>query len=164
MNDNGFGLRIRQLVSLTGSTVKVVVEERFPGGRLVGGKYNPATHTITLFRDCIREQCIQLFGTENVLDQYAAIILAHELGHAQDPQLAQLAEQLASPVASKREQRKIALKIEKNAWNFACALFPEWKQSALCQEIAYQSLADYYKAMAPDFAEARSTQKQPASA
>lgn len=164
LRDKGIELRIRQLLTMSGSSVKVVFENRFPGGRLVGGKYQPAAHTITLYRECIRNQCIQLFGTEDYLADYAAVIFAHELGHAEDPQLEQLAELLYTENLSKGEKRKIALRIEQNAWHFASKLFKEWKQAALFQEIVFQSLTSYYRAMMPDFSASSGTKKQPESA
>jgi hypothetical protein len=164
LNDEGFELWIRELLDRSGSTVKVVLEDLFPGGRLVGGKYNPVNHTITLYRETIRQQCMQLFGTEDHYVIYAAVVFAHELGHSEDRQLSQLSELLDSPLLNMREKETIALKIEKNAWVFAAKLFPEWKQAAFLQEIVYQSLTPYYKAITTHFARSRHTKKQPATA
>jgi hypothetical protein len=160
----GFQQQIRELLDLSGSTVQVVVQDRFPGGRLVGGKYNMITHTVTLYRESIREQCLQLFGTEDRFEMYAAAVFAHELGHSEDRQLSQLSELLDSRELSKREKTTIALKIEKTAWMFAAQLFSEWKQAAFLQEIVYQSLTPYYTAITPSFAAAPRTNKQPATA
>ncbi|WP_246042146.1 hypothetical protein [Cohnella pontilimi] len=155
---------IREWLRISGSTVKVVVKDRFPGGRLVGGKYHPATHTVTLYQECIREQCLQLFGTEAYFEEYAAIVFAHELGHAEDRQLDQLTELLESRLLTGSEKQTIALKIEKNAWAYAAKLFSDWKQAAFLQQIVYQSLEPYYTAISKQSAAARRKNKQPATA
>jgi hypothetical protein len=164
LKDEGLELRIREMLRLSGSTVKVVIKDRFPGGRLVGGKYHPVTHTITLYRESIREQCRQLFGTEAYFDVYAAMVFAHELGHSEDRQLAQLTELLDTPKLTKQEKKTVALKIETNAWVFAAKLFSEWKQAAFLQEIVYQSLTPYYTAIGKLSAATRRKMKQPATA
>jgi hypothetical protein len=160
-----FEIRIRRLLGRSNSSANVVFETYFPGRRLVGGKYNPSSHTITLYRDTIREQCLQMFGTERYTDVYAAVIFAHELGHAEDHQLADLSAKLDEERLGRREKNKIALKIEQNAWDFACRLLLDWEYAAVLQEIIYQSLEPYYRAVASSYrAAVKPANQQPATA
>lgn len=162
MSPNALENVIYRLLDLSGSTAKVVFKNRFPGRRLVGGKYNPVTHTITLYRETIREQCLQMFGTDRYASAFAAIIFAHEAGHAMDPHLQELSDMLDNKELSKWGKSRIALRIEQNAWQFAAKLLSEGPYRALLQEISYQSLEPYYKALVPALRPA--ARKKPASA
>ena len=134
--------RIRQLLMRSGSTVNVILESRFPGRRMVGGKYTMGSHTVTLYLDVIKEQCMQLFGSLDGLEAYTAIVFAHELGHAEDEQLSSLAAQLDAEL-TEAERAAVALRIEENAWQFAAKLLNESEQ-ALFPEVVYYSLKPYH--------------------
>ncbi|WP_249716657.1 hypothetical protein [Paenibacillus sp. J31TS4] len=117
------------------------MEPRFPDGRLVGGKYHMATHTVYLYKEPLQQQCFQLFGSTDRLADYIELVLAHELGHAQDTELSRLSDLLDEELPE-RERRMIQLEIEENAWRYAEALLPEmdpWFKSAIIDE----SLAAY---------------------
>ncbi|WP_123041971.1 hypothetical protein [Cohnella candidum] len=141
-----FEERIGCWLARSGSAASVVVEERFPGRRLVGGKYNPVSHQVTLYRETIREQCLQLFGTDAYAEAFGVVILSHELGHAEDPDLQELSERLERDRLPAREKKSLALRIERNAWKYAYNLLTDSPYAALLQEISYHSLMPYYRA------------------
>ncbi|WP_243633364.1 metallopeptidase family protein [Paenibacillus xerothermodurans] len=138
------------VLPLSGSQVEVSVQRRFPGKRLVGGKYQPASHKVTLYQEPIKQQCRQLFGSLDRLEDYIAVVFAHELGHAEDPQLEQLSRLLDGDLMVK-ERNAIALQIEENAWAFAEA----WLTGidpAFIRLIIDESLAAYRLAVQSDIA------------
>jgi hypothetical protein len=106
------------------SDVYIKLENSFPGNRIVGGKYSLTTHTVTLYLEEIRQQCLQLFSTLDYLDDYLKVVFAHELGHAEDMELDYLSHKL-STCSEERDRIEIALKIEENAWDYARRLTPE---------------------------------------
>lgn len=127
-----------------------MLEDRFPGNRLVGGKYVMTAHRVHLYKQEIREQCRQLFGSLELLEQYIQVVLAHELGHAQDPHLDALSSRLEGRLPV-RERAAIALEIEENAWRYAAALLPEI-DPAWMDIIVGESLAAYREALRPESA------------
>lgn len=139
---------IRGLLASAGSGTKVAIEERFPGGRMVGGKYSPSSDTITLYVETIRAQCALLFGSEDAADEYALIVFAHELGHAQDGELAELSARLDDPSLAPEERARVALRIEENAWRYASAVVPESREG-LYEAIVERSLSAYREAVRP---------------
>ncbi|MCF2944740.1 hypothetical protein [Paenibacillus tarimensis] len=110
--------RITALIKLSGSSVRLNVENYFPDNRNVGGKYKMSDHSITLYLKEIEEQCSSLLGSLEQLDEYITIIFAHELGHAEDHELTELSDRLDSAF-SEMEHNLIALRIEENAWRYA---------------------------------------------
>ncbi|GAE06700.1 hypothetical protein JCM10914_2873 [Paenibacillus sp. JCM 10914] len=94
------------------------MEPYFPGGRLIGGKYAMNSHSVTMYTEVIRQQCLQLFGTLEVEHAYYAVVFAHELGHSVDFTLTDLCDRLDDS-ADEGDQKQIALQIEENAWNNA---------------------------------------------
>ncbi|WP_026692613.1 hypothetical protein [Peribacillus kribbensis] len=106
-----------ELLTRSGLNVPVSLENRFPNGRLVGGKYNLGTRSITMYLDTVKEQCQLLFGSISHYLNYYAIVLAHELGHATDESLAAIADLLA--VANEAESRKLLRMAEEKAWEAA---------------------------------------------
>ncbi|WLR51290.1 hypothetical protein LC040_19470 [Bacillus tianshenii] len=135
---------VHLILQRSGSTANVILEKHFPGKKLAGGKYNIGTHTITLYIEDIKEQCVRLFSSLDRFPEYFAIVFAHELGHAEDSQLEALADQL--DVVSDLERKKIALQIEENAWNFAQKLLRE-ADEAFMNEIIDHSLRAYREAI-----------------
>ncbi len=99
-------------------TLILNIEDRFPGARCVGGKYSPASHTVTLYKEDIAIQCERLLGDCSRLKEYEWIILAHETGHAMDQELPALSKRL-----SKEKSVDILAQIELNAWRNAEELF-----------------------------------------
>ncbi|WP_338113000.1 hypothetical protein [Paenibacillus artemisiicola] len=136
---------IEGLIAKSGSRAAVAVEDRFPGGRLIGGKYAMRSHAVTLYRGVIAEQCMQLFGSAERLREYAAVILAHELGHAEDGELPALVDALERGT-TERERLETALRIEENAWRYAEALLPE-RDGAFFGAIVAESLRPYREAL-----------------
>ncbi|WP_238996675.1 hypothetical protein [Paenibacillus pinistramenti] len=134
----------------SGSTVKLKLKSRFPGGRNVGGKYTMNDHSVTLYLEEIRIQAVNIFGSAEYTDEVLKIIAAHELGHAQDPELELLSERL-DECPSDREFNLIALQIEENAWNFARTILPE-VESGLLDTMIYFSLKAYRDAVAEGIA------------
>lgn len=128
-------------MALSRSKVQVIIEPRFHDNRLVGGKYHLGSHTVFLYKEEIIRQCCRLFGSSSRLREYIAVILAHELGHAQDPELLQLADALDEPLTP-REEAEIRLRIEENAWAYALSLLSETDTSFL-DSIMEESLFSY---------------------
>lgn len=108
---------------------------------MVGGKYHLASHTVFLYKEEIVRQCCELFGSSCRLKEYIAVILAHELGHAQDPELEQLAAALDGPLTG-RQEAEIRLRIEENAWAYAVSLLTE-ADSSFLHIIMDESLFSY---------------------
>lgn len=99
------------------------------------------THTVYLYQAQIEQQCLRLFGSLDGLEHYAMAVCAHELGHAEDGELAALACKLDEEI-SEREQACIALRIEENAWHYAQQLLPEL-DPAFLHAIMEESLFHY---------------------
>ncbi|SFS46511.1 hypothetical protein [Paenibacillus sp. 453mf] len=105
---------VSELLFRSGSSAAVTIEPYFPGGRLIGGKYTLNSHCITMYTEVIKQQCQQLFGSNERVYDYFKVVLAHELGHAADVYLASLSDELDD--ADDERGRQIALRIEENAW------------------------------------------------
>ncbi len=136
---------VEEILVQSGSLVKVKLEGFFPGDRFVGGKYNFGTHTITLYIEEIKAQCLQVFSSMEHFEDYLAVVFAHEIGHAEDRELAELIlrmEETGNDVLKKR----IALQIEMNAWDFARMLIPQRLHPFMDTIIGY-SLEPYYEAL-----------------
>ncbi|WP_127580370.1 hypothetical protein [Paenibacillus koleovorans] len=125
-----------------GSRVPVRVEASFPEQRLVGGKYHMASHSITLYVETMKQQCFLLFGSLDRLEEYIAVILAHELGHAQDGDLRQLCERLDGDLSDAERDRTL-LQIEVNAWRYARQLLKDFADASTLDTIVMESLAMY---------------------
>lgn len=122
--------------------VTVRLESRFYGGRLVGGKFGMHSRSITMYTGAIEEQCMQMFGSLERVEEYFAIVLAHELGHAADPDLSSLCEQTEDMSLSEGTRMRAALQIEENAWNYALTLLPE-ADKVMVSSIIDESLEAY---------------------
>jgi hypothetical protein len=134
-------LVVRELLERSGSLAKIKLENHFPGNRIAGGKYSMGTHTITLYMEEIMKQCQQLFSSADRFLDYFTVVFAHELGHAEDTELEELANYLDSCI-TEQERCLTALKIEENAWAFAEKLLPDMDK-AFMQKIIYHSLKPY---------------------
>ncbi|GAA0136455.1 hypothetical protein YSY43_32960 [Paenibacillus sp. YSY-4.3] len=139
-----------QLLMQSGSTVSLDVRSRFPGGRNVGGKYSIVNHKVTMYLEEIKKQCLSLFGSLDVFPQVLSIVFAHELGHAEDASLKELSD-LLDASDNELERKRIALRIEENAWDYAKTLIPEEDQSIM-QTVIYYSLKSYRDAIAGEIA------------
>jgi hypothetical protein len=126
------------------------VETHFPDNRLVGGKYHMGTHTVYLYQKEIMEQCRMLFGSLAPLEAYIYVILAHELGHAEDVELVELSNRLDGPLTA-LEQAEIRLRIEENAWRYAESLLSDMDPVFL-RTIIDESLLSYRQAIEPHIA------------
>ncbi|HAQ06895.1 MAG TPA: hypothetical protein DCR24_04985 [Bacillus bacterium] len=136
---------IGKILIQSGSSVNVQLESFFPGDRFAGGKYNFGTHTITLYIEEIKAQCLQIFSSLEHFEDYLAVVFAHELGHAEDSQLAELIDQM--DMCNNEFTRKgIALRIEENAWDYARKLIPQQLIPFMDTIISY-SLQPYYDAL-----------------
>ncbi len=127
----------------SGSKAAIKLERHHPYSRLAGGKYSMSTHTITLYIEEIKEQCIQIFGSLANLDIYIAVVFAHELGHAEDKALGILAERLDA-ATSENERARLSFLIEKRAWKFAEKLL-RGTDRKFTKKIIFQSLRYYYE-------------------
>ncbi|WP_264804142.1 hypothetical protein [Cytobacillus sp. NCCP-133] len=142
MEKEKLDLVVQELIKRSGSLVDIILEGHFPGNRLAGGKYSMGSHSITLYMEEIKNQCYQLFSsTERFLD-YFTVVFAHELGHAEDRELVDLAEKL-DLCKTEQERYQIALRIEENAWSFAEKLLPQMDHDFM-QKIIYHSLKPYW--------------------
>ncbi|AET57850.1 hypothetical protein ACWHAM_08405 [Paenibacillus terrae] len=120
--------------------VTVKLEKRFPGGRLIGGKYAMNAHAITMYTDTIETQCIQMFGSVERVEEYFTVVLAHEIGHAADSELLDLSDAMEQESELGNRQR-FALQIEENAWNYALRLVPEIETSFISTVVDESLLA-----------------------
>lgn len=140
-----------ELLKKSGSEVSVAMKSRFPGGRNVGGKYSISDHTVTMYLGEIKKQCIALFGSLEGYEQMLRIVFAHELGHAEDTELAALSERLDT-CGSELARKQIALQIEENAWDFARRLVPD-TDIQMMDTVIYHSLLAYREAIAQETAQ-----------
>ncbi|PLT31272.1 hypothetical protein [Peribacillus deserti] len=106
-----------ELIIRSGKNIPVQLENRFPDGRLVGGKYHLGTKSITMYIETVKEQCELLFGNVTHYLNYYAIVLAHEIGHALDEGLDQLAERLHD--SDDQLAKQLIRKAEETAWEAA---------------------------------------------
>ncbi|MBT2694926.1 hypothetical protein [Bacillus sp. ISL-55] len=136
---------VETILVQSGSSVQVELEDFFPGDRFAGGKYNFGTHTITLYIEEIKAQCLQLFSSLDQFEDYLAVVFAHEIGHAEDGELAELIQQIEE-TGNDVLKKKVALQIEMNAWDYARMLIPEKLHSFMDTIIGY-SLEPYYEAL-----------------
>ncbi|USK49892.1 hypothetical protein LIT38_25965 [Bacillus sp. CMF12] len=134
-------LVVRELLERSGSLAEIKLESHFPGNRIAGGKYSMGTHTVTLYMEEIKNQCHQLFSSADRFLDYFTVVFAHELGHAEDIELEELANHLDSCI-TEQERCLTSLKIEENAWTFAEKLLPDMDK-AFMQKIIYHSLKPY---------------------
>ncbi|WP_419873352.1 hypothetical protein [Candidatus Pristimantibacillus sp. PTI5] len=109
-----------------------------------------STRTVHLYKESIRKQCYQLFGSLDRLEAYISVVCTHELGHAEDKQLCQLADRMDQAITH-RERAETALKIEEHAWKYAELLLPNIDQ-AFIGVIIEQSLAAYRLELGPEIA------------
>lgn len=130
-----------RLLERSGLPVTISIERRFPGNRLVGGKYSMNAGAITMYSEVIAAQCAQLFGSLDRAEDYFAVVVAHELGHAADGDLERLSAAMDMG-RSPADIRRIALRIEENAWAYAVSLLPEI-EDAFIQAIINESLRAY---------------------
>ncbi|CAM3907560.1 hypothetical protein [Mesobacillus thioparans] len=136
---------VERILVQSGSSVQVELEEFFPGDRFAGGKYNFGSHTITLYIEEIKAQCLQVFSSLDHFEEYLAIVFAHEIGHAEDRELAELIQKMEE-AGNDVLKKRIALQIERNAWDYARMLIPEKLHSFMDTIIGY-SLEPYYEAL-----------------
>ncbi|MFT9597980.1 hypothetical protein [Mesobacillus sp.] len=136
---------VETILVQSGSSVQVELEDFFPGDRFAGGKYNFGTHTITLYIEEIKAQCLQLFSSLDYFDDYLAVVFAHEIGHAEDCELAELIQQMDG-TNHDFTRKGIALKIEENAWDYARKQIPQNLHPFMDTIIGY-SLEPYYEAL-----------------
>ncbi|MBN8208385.1 hypothetical protein JI666_06485 [Bacillus sp. NTK071] len=115
---------IRKLQELSGLDVDILLENDFPGRRMIGGKYSLETNVVTIYLEEVRKQCFRLFGSEEKLVDYFSVILAHELGHAADRNLMELA-MVRADHTDHQKRMQLSIKIEENAWNYAKRLVPD---------------------------------------
>ncbi|MEK3733087.1 MULTISPECIES: hypothetical protein [Paenibacillus] len=141
MNKAELNQIVQELLRRSGSTVTVALESYFPGGRLVGGKYAMNSHTVTMYTEVIRQQCLQLFGSLEQVEAYFAVVFAHELGHAADQTLQELCSRMDTS-ENELVRKQIALQAEENAWHYAAAWIADI-DPAFVRVIVEQSLAAY---------------------
>ncbi|ALP37094.1 hypothetical protein ASL14_13840 [Paenibacillus sp. IHB B 3084] len=132
---------VAELLQRADIGVTVKLEKRFPGGRLIGGKYAMNAHAITMYTDTIETQCIQMFGSVERVEEYFMVVLAHEIGHSADSELLDLSDALEQESGLGARQQ-LALQIEENAWNYALKLVPEIEETFITAVIE-ESLVAY---------------------
>lgn len=150
MNKSELNRITQELLRRSGSSVTVEMEAYFPGGRLIGGKYVMNSHSVTMYTEVIRQQCLQLFGTLEPFHAYFAVVFAHELGHSMDLMLTELSDRMDQTV-DEWEQKQIALQIEENAWNNAMPWIQDMDPDFI-QVIVDRSLEAYREEPAPEIA------------
>ncbi|NEU59835.1 hypothetical protein G3352_02900 [Paenibacillus sp. ALJ109b] len=150
MNNELFNQAVIELLHRSNSRALVEIESHFPDNRLVGGKYHMGSHTVYLYKKEIMEQCRMLFGSLAPLQAYIYVILAHELGHAEDVELMDLSNLLDSPLTAP-ELAETRLRIEENAWRYAESLLFDMDPVFL-RTIIDESLFSYRQAIEPHIA------------
>ncbi len=150
MNKSELNRITQELLRRSGSSVTVEMEAYFPGGRLIGGKYVMNSHSVTMYTEVIRQQCLQLFGTLELFSAYFAVVFAHELGHSMDLTLTELCDRMDRTV-DEWEQKQIALQIEENAWNNAMPWLQDMDPDFI-RIIVDRSLEAYREEPAPEIA------------
>jgi hypothetical protein len=123
----------------------VRLETKNENGRQIGGKFNLDDQIITLYTEEISRQCQLFFQGDLSALQYGKVILAHELGHALDPQLSRLSRSLEE-ASDPFHKTRISLLIEANAWKIAKSLLPDVPKSVF-SKIRSVSLEHYYNDM-----------------
>ncbi|OWR31696.1 hypothetical protein CDO73_04220 [Saccharibacillus sp. O23] len=141
---------VLDVLTRSNSKIEVVLENLFPGKRLVGGKYSLDDRRITLYLGVLEEQCKLLFGTLESFEEYVRVVLAHELGHANDPELEYLSERLMK-IRGRLSRTRVSLRLEENAWRYANDLI-RMENPAMFDTIMGQSLYSYYEVL-PEYAE-----------
>lgn len=136
---------VEEILVQSGSSVKVELEDFFPGDRFAGGKYNFGSHTITLYIEEIKAQCLQVFSSMECFEDYLSVVFAHEIGHAEDRELTELIQKMEE-AGNDVLKKRIALQIEMNAWEYARLLIPEMLHPFMDTIIGY-SLEPYYEAL-----------------
>ncbi|WP_083711704.1 hypothetical protein [Domibacillus epiphyticus] len=109
---------VQHLLAKSDSSVSVKIERSPNRNTIAGGKYSLSNNCITLYLDGIQKQCEILYGSLKPYEKHLAAVFAHELGHAEDKELTALSEQLEKTV-DPLEKKRIALRIETNAWRYA---------------------------------------------
>ncbi|WP_379160878.1 hypothetical protein [Paenibacillus sp. sgz5001063] len=150
LKDQSFIHVVDELLVHSNSQVQVKIEACFPGKRLVGGKYHMGSHTVYLYKEDIIEQCVRLFGSLDRLEEYIAVIFAHELGHSEDQKLQELAV-LLDEALTERERAEISLTIEENAWHYAQCLLSHY-DPLFIEHIIEQSLSGYHQRLQTNIA------------
>ncbi|MCQ4088058.1 hypothetical protein [Saccharibacillus sp. JS10] len=140
---------VTDVLARSNSKIEVVLENLFPGKRLIGGKYNLDDNRITLYLGVLEQQCELLFDSLEPFQEYVRVVLAHELGHAHDPELEYLSNRLSS-IRGKVSRTRISLRLEQNAWQYADDLL-RGENPIVFDTIRGQSLSGYYEVL-PEYA------------
>ena len=150
LNNQDMKVIVDELLLRSGLDITVKLEDVFQGGRLVGGKYQMDSKTITMYTKMIEEQCLQLFGSLDCVLDYFKVVVAHEIGHAADQELTALSDALDCS-QDLQECSRISLQIEENAWRYALLLIPDIDPPFI-NEIIDQSLQSYRDELKPAIA------------
>lgn len=140
---------VNDVLTRSNSQIEVVLEHLFPGKRLIGGKYNLDENRITLYLGVLEQQCKLLFDSLEPFEEYVRVVLAHELGHAHDPELDYLSERLVN-IHGKLSRTRVSLRLEENAWRYADDLLRR-ENPAIFDTIMGYSLSGYYELL-PEYA------------
>ncbi|MFC0188588.1 ImmA/IrrE family metallo-endopeptidase [Fictibacillus aquaticus] len=137
---------LEQFKHISETTASIRIEENNPTGRRIGGMFSMDSHTITLYKSEIFSQAEQFFPGQDIFYDYLKVILAHELGHANDPYLKVLAQRLENE-QDFLKRKKIELVIEVQAWKFARKLLMGDVPYHIFRKIRTESLAHYYESI-----------------
>lgn len=114
---------------------------------LAGGVYNPKEKKITLYIKGLENQCFFLYKSLKPFELHAAIVFAHELGHAMDDTLLDICEQLDT-IKEAFLRKRIELRAETNAWEKARQLLGDRlilpDNMELFELLMHHSLEPYY--------------------
>ncbi|WP_046175591.1 hypothetical protein [Domibacillus indicus] len=133
---------IKRLLDLSGSKAAVEIHQSAGRQTIAGGKYSLSQHKIILYWDGIEAQCRLLYGSLKPFEQHLAAVFAHELGHAEDPELEFLADEI-DRTDDPLQKKRLALRIETNAWSYANRLLQE-ENSEFLQFLMHFSLEPYH--------------------
>lgn len=140
---------VTDVLTRSNSKIEVVLEHLFPGKRLIGGKYNLDDNRITLYLGVLEQQCRILFDSLEPFEEYVRVVLAHELGHAHDPELEYLSDRLVH-IRGQLSRTRVSLRLEQNAWRYANDLL-RLENPIVFDTIMGQSLSGYYEVL-PEYA------------
>ncbi|MCM3718163.1 hypothetical protein [Fictibacillus phosphorivorans] len=114
---------------------------------LAGGVYRPTNNKITLYIKGLENQCLTLYKSLKPFEIHAAIVFAHELGHALDDTLLDICEQLDT-IKAGHIKRRIEIRAETNAWEIARILLGDrlkvMENRELFELLMHHSLEPYY--------------------
>jgi hypothetical protein len=139
---------VEEMMKETSLNIKVEFKNNSETRPLAGGVYNPKENKITLYTKGLENQCLLLYKSLKPFEIHAAIVYAHEMGHALDDTLLDICEQLDT-IKVDSLRRRVELRAETNAWEKAKQLLGDRLSLPgnmdLFELLMHHSLEPYYR-------------------